>query len=107
MLLTLVTALTSTALARLSNQAGSVGLILGFVMAGISGCIPISATPLFRSAGLLSVLAALTPHGHALEGYYRLMAEKATLFEVLPQIGIVLILGIVFFLVAQWRFRYE
>ena len=95
------------ALARSSNQASSVGLILGFVMAGIGGCIPMSATPLFRSAGLLSVLAALTPHGHALEGYYRLMAEKATLVEVLPQIGIVLVLGVVFFLVAQWRFRYE
>lgn len=113
-LLTLVTALTSTALgmlvaalARSSNQASSVGLILGFVMAGISGCIPMSATPLFRSAGLLSVLAALTPHGHALEGYYRLMAEKAALVEVLPQIGIVLVWGVAFFLVAQWRFRYE
>lgn len=113
-LLTLVTALTSTALgmlvaalARSSNQAGSVGLILGFVMAGISGCIPLSATPLFRSAGLLSVLAALTPHGHALEGYYRLMAEKAALVEVLPQIGIVLVWGVAFFLVARWRFRYE
>jgi len=35
------------------------------------------------------------------------MAEKATLVEVLPQTRVVLAFGVIFFLVAQWRFRYE
>jgi hypothetical protein len=49
----------------------------------------------------------LTPHAHAVEGYYRLMVENATFIQVLPQIGILLAFGIVFFLIAVWRFRYE
>jgi ABC-2 type transport system permease protein len=113
-LLTVVTAFTATAmgmlvaaLARSSNQANSVGLILGFVLAGISGCIPLSQVPLFRTEGLLSSLASLTPHGHALAAFYRLMAEKATLVETLPEIAIVFAFGLAFFLIAQWRFKFE
>jgi len=113
--LTLVVALTSTALgmlvaalAKSSGQAGSVGLILGFIMAGVAGCIGVLArVPLVRTEGLMGLLANLTPHGHALDAYYSLMVEKATLVEILPQIGILLAMSIVFFLVAQWRFRFE
>ncbi len=113
--LTLVVALTSTALgmlvaalAKSSGQAGGVGLILGFIMAGLSGCIGLMAkVPLVRTEGLLGILANLTPHGHALDAYYSLMVEKATLVEVLPQIGILMAMSIVFFLVAQWRFKFE
>ena len=113
--LTLVVALTSTALgmlvaalAKSSGQAGGVGLILGFIMAGLSGCIGLMAkVPLVRTEGLLGILANLTPHGHALDAYYSLMVEKATLVEVLPQIGILMAMSVVFFLVAQWRFKFE
>ena len=55
----------------------------------------------------MGTLANLTPHAHALEGYYSLMAEDATMLSVLPQMGIVLVFGAVFFLLAVWRFRYE
>jgi len=113
--LTIVVALTSTALgmlvaalAKSSGQAGSVGLILGFIMAGVAGCIGVLArVPLVRTEGLMGILANLTPHGHALDAYYSLMVEKATLVEVLPQIGILLAMSVVFFLVAQWRFKFE
>ncbi len=113
--LTLVVALTSTALgmlvaalARSSGQAGSIGLILGFILAGVAGCIGVLArVPLVRTEGLLGLLANLTPHGHALDAYYSLMVEKATLVEVLPQMGILLAMSLAFFLVAQWRFRFE
>jgi ABC-2 type transport system permease protein len=113
--LTLVVALTSTALgmlvaalARSSGQASSIGLILGFIMAGVAGCIGVLArVPLIRTEGLLGLLANLTPHGHALDAYYSLMVEKATLVQVLPQMGILLAMSLAFFLVAQWRFRFE
>jgi ABC-2 type transport system permease protein len=115
MALTLVVALTSTALgmlvaalARSSSQAASIGLILGFIMAGVAGCIGVLArVPLVRTEGLLGLLAKLTPHGHALDAYYSLMVEKATLVQVLPQMGILLAMSLAFFLVAQWRFRFE
>jgi ABC-2 type transport system permease protein len=110
----LIVALTSAALgmliaalARSANQAASTGLILGLILAVIGGCISMSGQPVFRSGGFMGTLANLTPHAHALEGYYSLMAEDATLISVLPQMGIVLAFGLVFFLVAVWRFKYE
>ena len=113
-LLTLVLALVATALGMLvaalsgtAQQADNIGTVLGFVLAGIGGCIAMSPTPLTRAEGFMGVLSNLTPHGHALEGYYRLMAENATFVQILPEIGILLAMGVVFFLIARWRFRFE
>ncbi len=113
-LLTLALALVATALGMLvaalsgtAQQADNIGTVLGFVLAGIGGCIAMSQTPLTRTEGFMGVLSNLTPHGHALEGYYRLMAENATFVQILPEIGILLAMGVVFFLVARWRFRFE
>jgi hypothetical protein len=55
----------------------------------------------------MSVLGRLTPHARAIGGYYSLMAENATLFEILPEIGILLGMGIVFFGIATWRFKFD
>lgn len=113
-LLTLVLALVATALgmlvaalAKTPKQADDTGTVLGFVLAGIGGCIAMSPTPLTRAGGFMGVLAKLTPHAHALEGYYSLMAENATFVQILPEIGILLAMGVAFFLIAVWRFRFE
>jgi ABC-2 type transport system permease protein len=112
--LTLVVAFNATALgmmvaalAKTSKQAESIGLILAFVLAGIGGALAISPTPFYRTGGLMGFIASLTPQNHAVEGYYRLMAENATFVQVLPQIGISLGMGIVFFLIALWRFKFD
>ncbi len=55
----------------------------------------------------MGTLANLTPQGHAVEAYYSLMAEKATFLQIPPELGILLALGVVFFLVARWRFKFE
>lgn len=113
-LLTLVLALVATAMGMLvaaltktPKQADNVGMVLGFVLAGIGGCIAMTPTPITRSEGFMSVLSRLTPHAHAVEGYYSLMAENATLTQVLPEIGILLAMAVVFFLIAMWRFEFE
>ncbi|UCC64895.1 MAG: ABC transporter permease [Anaerolineae bacterium] len=112
--LSLVVALTSAALgmmvaglAKSASQAGNIGLILGFVLAAIGGCIPAGGQLFFRAEGFMGVLARLTPHAHALDGYYSLMAENASFVASLPQMGMVLAFAVVFFLVAVWRFRFE
>jgi len=112
--LSLVVALTSAALgmliaalAKSANQAANTGVILGLVLAAIGGCISMSAQPVFRSPGFMGTLANLTPHAHALEGYYSLMAENGTLIAILPQMGVLLAFGTVFFLVAVYRFKFE
>jgi ABC-2 type transport system permease protein len=114
-LLTLAVALVATAmgvlvaaLAKTPKQADNVGMVLGFVLGGISGCMGGSGSaPITRSEGFMADLSKFTPHAHAIEGYYRLMAENGTFMDVLPQIGILLAMGIVFFLIAVWRFRFE
>ena len=112
--LTLIVAFNATALgmmvaalAKTVKQADNIGLILAFVLAGLGGAMAMSAQPLYRSGGFISVLSNLTPHAHAVEGYYRLMAENASFIQVLPQIGILLGMGIIFFLIAIWRFRFD
>jgi len=113
-LLTLVLALTAAALgmlvaalAKTAQQAGNIGMLIGFVLAGIGGALPLGATPISRAGGFIGILTKLTPHAHAVEAYYSVMAEKATLVQVLPQIGILLAFGVVFFLIAVWRLEFK
>jgi ABC-2 type transport system permease protein len=94
------------ALAKSAKQADNVGMILAFVFAGIGGAFP-TWPPMFRSEGFIGILSKFTPHAHALEGYYSVMAENAGFTQILPQIGFLLLMGIAFCLVAVWRFRFE
>ena len=94
------------AFAKTSGQADNIGMVLAFVMAGIGGAFPLWP-PLFRSAGFIGILSKFTPHAHALEGYYSVMAENATFTQILPQLGFLWLMGLVFFLIAVWRFRFE
>ena len=94
------------AFARTAKQADNVGMILAFVFAGIGGAFP-TWPPMFRSEGFIGVLSKFTPHAHALEAYYSVMAENAGFTQILPQLGFLLLMGSVFFLVAVWRFRFE
>jgi ABC-2 type transport system permease protein len=94
------------AFAKTPNQADNIGMVLGFVLAGLGGAFP-TWPPLFRSEGFIGVLSKFTPHAHALEGYYSVMAENAGLANILPQLGFLLLMGLIFFLIAVWRFRFE
>jgi ABC-2 type transport system permease protein len=98
---------TVASLARSAKQADSIGRVLGFVLAGIGGAIPLALTPTSRVEGFMGTLAKLTPHGHAVEAYYSLMAEDASVMEVLPEVGVLLAMGLVFFSYAVWRFKFE
>lgn len=96
------------ALSRTRQQADSLGMLLVFVLAFVGGCIPLGTiTPLYRQDWFMAKLSLLTPHAHALEGYFRVMNEGSGLVQVLPQIGVLAGMGVVFFLIATWRFRFE
>ena len=94
------------AFARSAKQADNVGTILAFVLAGIGGAFPLWP-PIFRAEGFVGTLAKFTPHAHALEGYYSVMAENAGFTQILPQLAVLLVMGLVFTLIAIWRFRFE
>jgi ABC-2 type transport system permease protein len=95
------------ALAKSASQANSIGMILAFVLAGLGGALPTTKEPLSRVGGFIGTISKITPHAYAVEGYYRVMAENSTFNQILPEVGILLAFGIVFFLIAVWRFRFE
>ena len=94
------------AFAKSAKQADNIGMILAFVFAGIGGAFP-TWPPMFRSEGFIGILSKFTPHAHALEGYYSIMAENAGFAQILPQLGFLLLMGLVFFLIAAWRFKFD
>jgi ABC-type multidrug transport system permease subunit len=73
----------------------------------MGGALVTSKEPITRAGGFMSTVSRITPHAYAVEGYYKVMAEQATFSQVLPEIGVLLVFGVVFFLVAVWRFKFE
>jgi len=107
---TLITALTATslglllgALAKTSKQADNIGIIAGFVLMFLGGCI----IPLYNAEGIIGILSKLTPHAHALQAYRGVMVDGAAFVQVLPSLGILAVFAAVFFGLAVWRFRFE
>ncbi len=110
---TLVIALTSTALgmliaalAKSASKANNLGIIVGIVMSALGGAIGGKA-PMTRMEGFGGILASLTPQGHAVNAYYSVISENATLVQVLPSLGILLAMCIAFYAIAVWRFKFE
>ena len=112
-LLTLAVGLVATALgmmvaalSKTPKQAEDTGTVLALVLAGVGGAIPLAGEPLARSGGLVGALSTFIPQSQAVEGYYSLMAENATLAQVLPEVGILVVMAAVFYLVAVNRFKF-
>jgi ABC-2 type transport system permease protein len=95
-------------LSRTSRQAYLIGLVLGFVLAGLGGCLSFNPLePMFRMEGIFGILSKLTPHSHGLEAYRRLLVDQGGVVDVLPQFGILVLMSAILFLVARWRFKFE
>ena len=90
------------ALARTRSQVDAVGMVIGIVLGAVGGAI----TPI-PEEGFLHLLSQFTPHAHAIEGYLKLMSQGAGVVEVLPQVGLLAGVGVLFFLIAMWRFKFE
>lgn len=110
LLLSLALAMSASALGMLlaaviktSGQADSLGMIIGFVLAGLGGCIFGG----FPEGSFMDRVTLFTPHGHALRGYYGLLNDGLGVMDVLPQVGALAGFAAVFFLVAMWRFKFD
>lgn len=100
--------------AQTSKQAGSIGMLLGFVLFFASGLLSYSFSitgTVFElglpSEGFSFYLSRLTPHAHAFEGYLELILQGAGLLDILPNILALLGFALVFFLLAMWRFKFD
>ena len=91
------------AMARTGKQADSLGTLLGFIMGGLGGCLIFSVPPMYLWGGVIGTLSRLTPQSWALEGYIKLTVEGANAAAVLPQVGVLLIYALFFFLIASRR----
>lgn len=108
-LLTLALALASSSLgmllaawAKTSSQADSTGTIVGFILAGLGGCIVT-----FPRDSFMGNLSLLTPHGHATRAFHDLLNAGSGVVDILPQIGALLGFAVLFFLVAMWQFKFD
>jgi len=108
-LVTLALALAATSLgmlvatvARSRGQAMTISTILGIVLAVLGGVM----TGVPTQGNALYWPSRLTPHAHAITAYFKLMAG-GDVVDILPQVGLLAGVGVLFFLIAMWRFKFE
>jgi len=95
------------ALSKSGKQADSISMLLAFLLAGLGGCIQFGLTPLFLQDNFIATLSRFVPQGQALWGYYKLISQNAGIVEILPNMGILLLMAAVFFGIAAWRLKWE
>jgi ABC-2 type transport system permease protein len=95
------------ALVKSKKQASDMGLLLSFALGFLGGAIPIGQLQMTRMEGPISILSRIVPHANAIEAYYKLIAENASLVDILPEIGILLGMMLVFLVIAARRFRFD
>lgn len=84
---------------RISSGALTPPLI---IFALVGGCmLPLDMMPFLRP------ISVAVPHSWALNGYQDLMVRGQGLPQVLPEIGVLVALALVFFVIAVWRFDFE
>ncbi|RJL30411.1 ABC transporter permease [Bailinhaonella thermotolerans] len=86
---------------RTEQQAVSLGLLLGLGLAALGG----SMLPLELFPEGLRVVARLTPHGWANEGFAALTRHGADIAGIVPQLGALTAFAVVLFAVGAWRLR--
>jgi ABC-2 type transport system permease protein len=91
------------ALARSTEQVGSLGALLVVTMAALGGVmVPRSVMP-----DSMKALGLLTPHAWALGAYQQVLVNGRGLVDVAAPIAVLLVFALVFFGVAVARFRWE
>ena len=108
-LITLAMALAATSLGMLvatiahsRTQAMTISTILGVVLAIVGGVmtgIPAQGTALYWPS-------RLTPHAHAITAYFKLMMGGGVV-DILPQLGLLAGVGVLFFVIAMWRLKFD
>ena len=95
------------ALSKNSRQADNISMILAFVFAALGGAIPLTGSPITRTEGFMGTVSLITPHGQAVEGFYRLNAEAGGFGDVTIQIGVLLLMGVVLMAIASRRLTFK
>ncbi len=84
-----------------ADQAGSLGVFVGHD-ARLPGRRDGPDRDLRRAD---AIVAHLTPHAWAIDGFRTLVFDGAGMVQVLPQLGMLLLFAMVPLVLASWRFR--
>jgi ABC-2 type transport system permease protein len=94
-------------LVKSKKQAEDMGILLGFLLGFVGGAIPIAPLLMTRMEGPMGIISRFVPHANAIEAYYKLIYENATLLDILPEISILLGMIILFLGIAVRRFKFQ
>jgi len=84
-----------------ASQAGALGPALGLVFGLLGGTmVPIEVFP-----EAMRTVAHLTPHAWAMDAFRALLFDNATLSDILPQLGVLVVFAVVLVTLAVYRFR--
>lgn len=84
-------------------QANSISLLLALTLAPLGGAWwPLDIVPDF-----MRTIGHISPVAWATDSFRALIFENGTLLTVLPNIAVLVVMTVVFFGIAVWRFRYE
>jgi ABC-2 type transport system permease protein len=91
------------ALVRTRSQANGLTLLSGLLMAALGGAWwPLEITPQSYQTAV-----KILPTTWAMLGFKDVIIRGASLTDILPEAGILLLFAALFFAVGLWRFRYE
>lgn len=86
---------------RTEQQAGAVGLLFGLGLAALGG----SMMPLEFFSEPMRVVAHLTPHAWANDGFAELVRRGGGIADILPELGVLAGYAAALFLLGSWRLR--
>lgn len=86
------------------QQAGGLGVVLGLGLAALGGSMmPLSIIEVFSPT--MWRVAHITPHAWGIEAFEELILHNGTLWDILPQLAVLLVFAGVVFSLATWRLR--
>jgi len=91
------------ALARTESQVGGISTVVLWVAAVVGGAF----LPAFILGNFLGTIGKVVPHYWALQAYNDLMIRNQGLVDILPEIGVLAVFTVVFFIVGRLRFRFN
>jgi ABC-2 type transport system permease protein len=92
-----------TALSRTMNQLNAIGSIGGVAMAMLGGAwVPVDVMP-----GWAQAIAPILPTYWAMQGFEDVILQGAGLTQVVTPIVIIAAFGLLFAVLAAWKFRFE
>lgn len=83
------------------QQAGGISVVLGLGLAALGG----SMVPVEIFSSTMQSISKFTPHYWANDAFAELVRRDGTIFDILPQLGVLAAFAIVLLVLATWRLQ--